>query len=137
LLLSERSAVALAWRFDSGRREPWKLCSVSDDAGVPAGWFVWRPVGQDAEVGDFFVADPQRQTGSALIVFANMLREEGIAAISMEMLAPPEVDEALLAAGLSRRGDAMPLFARASHSGGFVLPPADRWYLTRFDNDSD
>ena len=55
----------------------------------------------------------------------------------MELLAPPAVEAALLAAGMSRRDDAMPVFARVAPEGDFRLPALDRWYLTRFDNDSD
>ncbi|MFT3665109.1 hypothetical protein [Piscinibacter sp.] len=135
LLLSERSSALLAWRFDGGRRGGWRLCGVADAAGTPVGWAVWRPEGNDAEIGDFFVADPMNDAAASLTVVAAELRRQGLAGISMEMLAPPAVEAALLAAGMSRRDDAMPVFARVAPSG--VLPQAGHWYLTRFDNDSD
>lgn len=135
LLLSERSAVVLAWRFDAGAQGPWRLSGVVDGAGAPAGWFVWRRDGADAEIGDFFVADPARQAAQAIAAFGTMLRGEGLAALSMEMLAPSAVEAELLAAGMSRRDDATPVFARAAPQGG--LPAPEQWYLTRFDNDSD
>lgn len=136
-LLSERSAAALAWRFDAGRRGAWRLSRIDDASGAPAGWFVWRRDGGDAEVGDFFLAAAARHAAQAVTVFADQLRDEGIGAISMELLAGAALDAALATVGMSRRDDAMPVFARVAAEGGFALPPADAWYLTRFDNDSD
>ncbi len=137
LLLSERSAQMLAWRFDEGRQGGWRLCGFTDAAGEPAGWSVWRHNGRDVEVGDFFVSEPARDATAAFAAFSALMRQQGCAGISMEVLAPPAVEAALLAAGMSRRDDAMPVFARVAPEGGFQLPVADRWYLTRFDNDSD
>lgn len=137
LLLSERSSAVLSWRFGAGRDGRWRLLGFVDGGGAPAGWVVWRRDGQNAEVGDFFVTDPARNAVAAIAVLAATLRKEGLAGISMEMLAPPDVEAALLAAGMSRRDDAMPVFARVAPEGGLQLPAPERWYLTRFDNDSD
>jgi hypothetical protein len=137
LLLSERSASMLAWRFADATGKPWRLCIASDSDGVPQGYVVWRLQDRVAEVGDVFAAMPTRHLTPLLLSFFRMASAEEAASVSMEFTGPSHLVACLRRAGMTHRGDPSPVFAVPPREGATLVVNADRWYLTRFDNDAD
>lgn len=137
LLLSERTASMLAWRFADAPGASWRLCIASDSGGVPQGYVVWRLIDGIAEIGDLSAADPAHHLAPVLLCFFGIAAAEGAVTVSMEFTAAPQLLAGLKKAGMVPRGSAGPVFTVPPADGEEAVADADRWYLTRFDNDSD
>lgn len=137
LLLSERSAAMLDWRFGDAPGAPWRLGIAADAGGTPQGYVVWRLHDRVAEVGDVFAVDPARHLAPVLLCFFGAAAGEGAASVSVEFAGPPALLSCLHRAGMAPRGQPSPVFDVPPREGAEPAVEADRWYLTRFDNDSD
>jgi hypothetical protein len=146
LLLGERSAAMLAWRFGAEGRLAWQLAIGRDRTGAPHGLVVWRDRDSHIEVGDFMAAplDPQmpasRQadaprdaTAALVLAFARMMRRRGAAPLSLENCGSPDIARSLALAGCHLRPQRMPLYA----IGPLADRPIEGWHLTSFDVDED
>src|SRR5690606_19934502 len=110
LLLSERSASMLRWRFAAEGRGAWRLCLARDAAGAPCGYVVWRLHRGFAHVGDFFSTDLARWTGPLMLAFSALARRGGARSVSVSFLGTGDVVRALQASGLALRQQDAPLF---------------------------
>lgn len=135
LLLSERSAEMLRWRFGLPERGRWRVSLVRDGQGRERGHVVWRLIDGFAEIGDFFSDDPDRLTTALLLAFTREARRAGAASISVMFFGREAVARGLRLAGLSPRPQQAPLFTLPGGDAAWADP--DRWYLTSFDNDAD
>lgn len=137
LLLSERSGAMLGWRFGHAVGAPWRIRIAADSRGTPRGYVVWRVHDGMAEIGDVFAADPTRHLTPLLLCFFRAAAAEGAESVSMEFSGPPALLSCLRRAGMVPRGQPSPVFDVPLSEGGEPVVEADRWYVTRFDNDSD
>lgn len=139
LLLSERTAAMLAWRFGRDVRDGWKLSIAADGAGQPCGYVVWRLQSSVIEIGDVFASDPAHQLAAVLLSFFPEAAKTGASSVSMEFAAPPALVERLRRAGMRVRDEPSPVFEVPQREGKGPAQAGDvrPWYLTRFDNDAD
>lgn len=135
LLLSDRSAAMLRWRFGAPERGDWKPCIARDEDGTAQGHVVWRMHEGFAEVGDFFSTDPDALTAPLMLAFTRLARRAGAASISVTFFGREQVAAALLTSGMALRPQEAPLFKLPG--GPLELDAAEHWYLTSFDNDAD
>lgn len=135
LLLSERTASMLQWRFGRHERGGWHLCLATDAAGKARGYVVWRLNDGFAEIGDFFALDPARLTAPLMLAFTRLARSSGAASMSVGFFGCPAVEEQLQRAGLQLRPGESPVFKAPGASAD--LDSTECWYLTAFDNDAD
>jgi hypothetical protein len=139
LLLSDRSAAMLRWRFDGSRLPQstprWEVCVAHDASSAVQGYVVWRQTDGFIEVGDFFVKDVALHLAPMMLGFARYAKRHHAVSVSVEFFGDPRVVQGLLAAGLHVRPDQTPVFI------GAATPPAltdpSLWYFTAFDNDAD
>jgi hypothetical protein len=135
LLLSDRSAAMLRWRFGVPERGQWKLCIAHDEDGTAQGHVVWRLHDGFAEIGDFLSTDPDALTAPLMLAFTRLARRAGAASMSVTFFGREQVASALLISGLVLRPQEAPLFKLPG--GPLALDAAEVWYLTSFDNDAD
>ena len=139
LLLSDRSAAMLRWRFDGSRLPQstprWEICVAHDASSAVQGYAVWRQTDGFIEVGDFFVKDVAQHLAPMMLGFARYAKRHHAVSVSVEFFGDSRVVQGLLAAGLHVRADQSPVFI------GAATPPAlsdpSQWYFTAFDNDAD
>lgn len=135
LLLSDRSAAMLRWRYGAPERGDWQVCIARDTAGAAMGYVIWRMRDGLAEIGDFFSSDPDRLTAALMLAFTRRARRAGASSISVLFFGREPVARQLLDSGLALRPQQAPLFRLP---GGLPeLDSPERWYLTSFDNDAD
>jgi hypothetical protein len=135
LLLSERSAAMLRWRFGAEGRADWRICIGRDRYGEARGYVVWRLHQGFAEIGDFFSGDPDAWTVPLMLSFARLARGAGAASVSVVFFGRSEVAEGLQASGMRLRPSEAQLFK--SPGGVPELDEPEHWYFTAFDNDED
>lgn len=135
LVLSDRSAAMLRWRFGTPDRGNWQVCVARDVAGVARAHTVWRLRDGVAEIGDFFSSDPERLTAPLMLAFARRARRAGASSISVQFFGCKGVTRGLLASGMALRPQQAPLFRLPG--GPPELDSPERWYLTSFDDDAD
>lgn len=135
LLLSERSAAMLRWRFGAKGRADWRACIGRDRHGEARGYVVWRMHQGFAEIGDFFSADPDAWTVPLMLSFARLARAAGAASVSVAFFGRSEVAERLQASGMRLRPGEAPLFKLPGAAPDLDVP--EHWYVTAFDNDED
>ena len=135
LLLSDRSAAMLRWRFGTPERGDWKLCIARDEGGTVQGHVIWRMHDGFAEIGDFFSTDPDALTAPLILAFTRLARRAGANSISVTFFGREPVASALLASGMVPRPQEAPLFKLPG--GPLELDAAEHWYLTSFDHDAD
>ena len=136
LLLGERSAAMLNWRYGRAGRGQWSVCLARTPEGEAVGVLVWRLKGGMAEVGDFYCENPEHQTASMLNAFCRFARRQGAHSISLEFFGAKSVIDQIRRAGLRSRGEASIVVVDANAVGAPQLAEAERWYLTAFDNDA-
>ena len=136
LLLSERSAAMLRWRYDQPGRGAWVISLASTVAGQNAGYVVWRRDADLVEVGDFFTIEPARDTAALLLALARRLRCDGAASMTLAFFGRQSVVTGLAQAGLVPRPEQTALL-KAPSPDRPDLDNAQNWYLTGFDNDAD
>lgn len=130
LLLSERSAAVLRWRFD-GRAV--QIAIARDRrSNEPLGYVVWALRDGVAVVSDFLCAEPGAGTSRVFAAFRCHARAAGACSISLEYGGSPAIASALSDAGFSRR-EGHPLYAVINQT----LPATQSWYFTGFDRDTD
>jgi hypothetical protein len=133
LLLSDRSAALLRWRFGDcpagGRR-----IDVARDYrdGRLVGYVAWSLQNDVAVVSDFLCAAPRNDTTRLFAAFGCRARREGAVSVSLEYCGSADVVEQLIAAGFQWR-ESNPVFSVRNAA----LPPPSTWYLTGFDRDTD
>jgi hypothetical protein len=133
LLLSDRSAALLHWRFDAKDAGGRRIDVARDDRdGSVLGYVVWSLHNDVAVVSDFLCASPRRDTARLFAAFRCRARRAGAVSISLEYCGCAEVAAQLGTAGLQWR-ESNPVFA-VQHA---ALPPPSAWYLTGFDRDTD
>jgi GNAT superfamily N-acetyltransferase len=137
LLLGERSAAMLRWRYGGAGRGDWNICLSRTPSGQVVGMLVWRLNGGMAEVGDFYCVDPERQTASMLNEFCRFARARGAHSISLEFFGAQAVIDQITRAGLRSRQEASIVVTDVAAADTPELAEAERWYLTEFDNDAD
>jgi len=135
LLLSERSAAMLQWRYAVPDRGLWQAHLGIDAQGVAQGYVVWHEHAGRALIGDFFAPDAARWTAPLLRAFIRTARAAGMQSISVEFYGAPWIEAQIRQAGLRLRHEPKPVFANANLPAGFDTPGS--WYLTGFDNDAD
>lgn len=135
LLLSDRSAAMLRWRFGAPERGDWKLCIAQDEDGAVQGHVVWRMQDGFAEIGDFFSTDPDALTAPLMLAFTRLARRAGAISVSVTFFGREPVASALRASGMVLRPQEAPLFKLPG--GPIELDAIEHWYLTSFDNDAD
>jgi hypothetical protein len=137
LLLGERSADMLRWRFGRAGRGDWSICLARSTDGEAVGFLVWRLNGGTAEVGDFYATDPSRVTAAMLNAFYRFARAQAAHSISLEFFGCSAIAEQIARAGLRPRDeDAIVVLATAADNAP-ELAETERWYLTAFDNDAN
>lgn len=134
LLLSERSAGMLRWRFGRPERGDWRL-SVAREGTAERGYVVWRFKDDYIEVGDFFSDAPDELTTPLMLAFARQARRAGANAISVTFFGHEAVALAIRRSGMSLRPQQAPVFKLPGADA--ALDDPERWYLTSFDNDAD
>lgn len=135
LLLSERSAAMLRWRFGTPERGHWRLSIARDAVGAMCGYVVWRLLDGFVEVGDFFSDAPDELTAPLMLAFARAARRTGAASISVSFFGRAAVVQGLRRSGMAARPQRAPLFKLPGADA--ALDDPERWYLTGFDNDAD
>lgn len=137
LLLGERSAAMLHWRYGRAGRGNWNVCLARTANGQAVGLLVWRLRAGMAEVGDFYCVDPARQTASMLNAFCRFVRTQGAHSVSLEFFGTQSVVDQIGRAGLRSRGEASIVVVDAEAVDAPQLAEAERWYITAFDNDAN
>ena len=135
LLLAERTATMLRWRFESEAATRWQVCAGRDRGGNVMGYVVWRSTGILTTVGDFFTSAPDTLTAPLLLAFSRFARRAGMQVISADFFGWSAVAAQLRAAGMVVRERRISVFVGSQTPAEFSSP--ERWYLTDFDNDAD
>lgn len=139
LLLSQRSADMLRWRFDGARLPQssprWEICIAHDASSAVQGYVVWRQNAGFFEVGDFFVKNVSQQLTPMMLGFARYAKRHQAVSISVQFFGDPRVVQSLLAAGMQLRPEEAAVFIGAATPAELTDP--NIWYLTAFDNDAD
>ena len=134
LLLSERSAAMLRWRFGRPERGEWRL-SVAREGSKARGYVVWRVKDDYIEIGDFFSDAPDALTTPLLLAFARQARSAGVNAVSVTYFGREAVADGILRSGMALRPQQAPVFKLPGADA--ALDDPERWYFTSFDNDAD
>ncbi len=137
LLLSERSAAMLRWRYAATGRDAWQVSIASTGVGAPVGYVVWRVEGVVISVGDFFCIEPRAQTAALLLAFSAQACAQGAEVVSLCYFGVAEVSIGLHRAGFAVRGEDALLFVGHATPVMATVDLATRWYITAFDNDAD
>lgn len=137
LLLGERSAALLHWRYGRAGRGNWSVCLARTPDRQVAGLLVWRLNGGMAEVGDFYCTDPAHQTASMLNAFCQFARRQGAHSVSLEFFGARAVVNQIARAGLRSRDEASIVVVDVVAADAPELADSERWYLTAFDNDAN
>jgi hypothetical protein len=137
MLLSERSADMLRWRYARSHGGRWQLCAVRDLHGDAFGYVVWRDCRGLAFISDFFSIDPRRTTAALLNAFCRYARLRGVHTVTLEFFGADEVQEALARVGFRRRDAILPVVMRSFRADDPEARDAQLCYVTPFDNDSD
>ncbi len=135
LMLSERSALMLRWRFGQPGRDPWHLCLARDAAAKAVGYVVWRERQDFVEVGDFFTTQAAASTAALMLAFVRFASARAASSVSLEFMGAAALASQLLKAGLRLRPEAMPVFVSAKAIK--LANSVDQWYCTAFDADAD
>lgn len=135
LLLSERSARVLGWRYAPEGFPGWRVSVAEDAHGQPLGYVAWARRDDVVLISDFFCGRPEHDTCRLLTGFARHMRRERASALSLEFYGCDEVARQLRRAGFFAKPGVSPLYVAA----GQVRAPADAqaWYVTGFDRDGD
>jgi hypothetical protein len=136
LLLGERSAALLHWRYGRAGRGDWKLCLARTPDGQPVGFLVWRLNDGMADIGDFYSVDPARQTAALLNAFCRFARTQGAHSVSLQFFGARAVVDQIARAGLRARAEPCLVVVDTGAAGVPELADAERWYLTAFDDDA-
>jgi GNAT superfamily N-acetyltransferase len=137
LLLGERTAAMLQWRYGLAGRGDWSICLARASSGQAVGLLVWRLNGGMAEVGDFYCMNPAQQTASMLNDFCRFARTRGAHSVSLEFFGAKTVVDQIARAGLRSREEASIGVVDVAAANAPELLDAERWYLTEFDNDAN
>jgi GNAT superfamily N-acetyltransferase len=135
LMMSDRSAELLRWRFTRVGSSPWRVSTARRRAtGELAGYVVWRKVDGMAQVADFCSIDDR--TVTALLVFLSRLaRREGCRSVFVEFSGSPSTTEAIRAAGFYPREESPVYFMDFTDAGNLFQADQMNWYLTGYDRD--
>lgn len=134
LLLSDRSAAMLRWRYCRNEPTHWRVALMQDAQGVDCGYVIWRLEAGLAVISDFFSTEPARLTAPLLQAFAKFAFAAGAHSISASFFGSEPVSSAFAGAGffLAETQGNKVLIANDSTFG--EVTPA-RCYLTAYDND--
>jgi hypothetical protein len=137
LLLSERSASMLRWRYGLPGRGDWRITIAEAPDKTPVGYVVWQLQGGLASASDFFSTAPHAQTAALMSAFGTHARQQGADVVSVLFFGLGAVSEALRQADFSVRGQDALVFVGHASPDIAAVDPATRWYTTGFDNDAD
>lgn len=136
LMLSNRDAHMLSWRFARTGHSAWSICLSHNRDGRCVGWVVWRLHNGVAEVGDVFSTAPLTMTTALLAAFNRFARAQGADSVSLEFLGNAQVRRAIQRAGYFSLPDGgQPVFISDRHAR--APNSLSNWYFTGFDNDAD
>ena len=133
LLLSERSARVLAWRYAPEGFPGWRVSVAEDAQGRPLGYVAWACRDDVVLVSDFFCSRPAQDTCRLLSGFVRHVCRQPASAVSLEFHGSPEIASQLRRAGFLARPGVAPLYL----AGAQASVDASAWYVTGFDRDGD
>jgi GNAT superfamily N-acetyltransferase len=137
LLLGERSAAMLRWRYGQAVSGDWNSCLAVNAQGQALGVLVWRLHNGTARIGDFFSISPSTHTASMLNAFCRLARDSGAHSVTLQFFGASEVTRQITQAGLRPLGKSLPVMIGSLPPDAPELADSERWYLTEFDNDAD
>lgn len=137
LLLGERSAAMMHWRYGLDGRGDWNVTLVRTSRGQAVGLLVWRLQDGAADIGDFFSIDPSNLTAPMLNAFCRFVRPLGAHSISLVFFGSGAVVDQIMRAGLRSRGESSAVVLDATATNIPELVDVERWYLTAFDSDAN
>lgn len=137
LLLGERGAAMMQWRYGRTGRGDWNATLVRTSQGQFVGLLIWRLKSGVADISDFYNIAPSRLTASMLNAFCRFAREHGAHSVSLEFFGAKAVVDQIARAGLLPRGEASIVVVDARAVDAPDLADAERWYLTAFDSDAN
>jgi hypothetical protein len=137
LLLGERSAAMLRWRFGQAVGDDWKCCLALSAEGQTLGVLVWQLHHGTARIGDFFSVSPTAHTASMLNAFCRLAREAGAHSVTLQFFGASDVARQIANAGLRALGGSLAVMVDKLPIDAPELADAEHWYLTEFDNDAD
>ncbi|TXC65545.1 hypothetical protein FSC37_03815 [Piscinibacter aquaticus] len=133
LLLSERTASMLAWRYGYDEQaSPWRTLIIRRRNGTALGHVVCRIEDELAIVSDFFCRRPARESAVLLLSAARHLRRQGAGAMSLELMAGPQVQQQLRRAAFLHWADGQPVYMRKTDAES---TPPECQFMTGFDRD--
>ncbi|ASJ74802.1 hypothetical protein [Granulosicoccus antarcticus] len=134
LLVSDRSASMLRWRYCRNGVKPWRINIMQEPGGVDCGYVVWRLEDGLAVIGDFFSIEPSRLTASLLRAHARSAFAAGAHSVSASFLGSESITSAFYRAGyfLAESPGETVLVAKDMSFGEVTLSDC---YLTTYDND--
>lgn len=135
LLLSERSAQMLGWRYAPPGFPGWRISIAEDREHRPLGYVAWTCRDDILLISDFFCRRPKQDSCRLLTGFAWFVRHQPASALSLEFQGPREVADQIRRAGFLAKDGVAPLFFAAGT--GDVPTDAQCWYVTGFDRDGD
>jgi len=137
LLLSDRSAALLKWRYGLPGRGVWQVTIAQDAAGTPIGYVVWQLKDGVAFASDFFCTAPAKDTTALMLAFGRHVRRRDAHVVSVLFFGLDAVAVALRRAGFTVRGQNASVFVGHASPTLAGLDPGTCWYTTGFDNDAD
>jgi hypothetical protein len=137
LLLSERSAAMLHWRYGRHGRGEWRVTLAEAPDNTPVGYIVWQLRDGVAFASDFFSPVPQEQTAALMLAFGAHARDQGAHVVTTLFFGMGAVSAALQRAGFTVRGQDRLVFIGHAQAELAAVDPGTRWYTTGFDNDAD
>lgn len=135
LLLSDRSASMLLWRYCRKDSRTWRVTLMQESGDIDCGYVIWRMDDGLAVIGDFFSVDPVRLTAALLRAHARHAFATGAHSISASFLGLESVSSDFLRAGyfLAKSPGERLLVATDMSYGELSL---SQCYLTTYDNDA-
>lgn len=133
LMLAQRSAAALNWRFAAGPQAV-QVWVARDRRHRPVGYVLWGVEDGTVAVRDFFCVEPQQHLSALLASFCWHIRRSNATSVSIEFLGAQWIHAAIVDAGFIVKADSLPVVAAESVGR---TPPPERWYMTSFDRDHD
>jgi hypothetical protein len=133
LLLADRSARALSWRF-AGDSVPAQLWIARDRHAQPVGYVLWSTEANTVVLRDFLCTGPTQRLGALLASFCWHIRRTRAAAVSIEFIGAQDVHAAIADAGFIAKADTLPV---TGVDAAGQTPVPTHWYMTPFDRDND
>lgn len=139
LVVGERSASALQWRYSSSDpASPWRLSIATDSSKTPMGYVIWRQCNGIAMVSDFFCRNVDSASKALLQSFSRYVRRFPVHRVSLEFFGCDRVAAALGACGFAARDQSS--IVMVERSGDECDGPqvtSSTVFMTSFDRDHE